>query len=170
KVLRHILNTGGIERFASHQMDMVRLGIGLYGVTASGNSDQLESVSTLKSTILQIKDLSAGESVGYGRRTILKRDSRIATIPIGYADGLDRRLGNGAGSLFVDGIAAPIVGNICMDLCMIDISDIPQAQEGDKVVVFGKEQSIERLAKELGTIPYEILTSISLRVKRVYFL
>ncbi|MGL4993551.1 MAG: bifunctional UDP-N-acetylmuramoyl-tripeptide:D-alanyl-D-alanine ligase/alanine racemase [Bacteroidales bacterium] len=170
KVLRHILNTGGIERFSSYQMDMVRLGIGLYGVTASGDNDMLESVSTLKSTILQIKDIEAGESVGYGRRGYLKRNSRIATVPIGYADGLDRRLGNGQGVLFVDGQAAPIVGNVCMDLCMIDVTDIPQAQEGDKVVVFGKEQPIERLAKELGTIPYEILTSISLRVKRVYFL
>lgn len=170
KVLRHILNTGGVERFPEEQMDMVRLGIGLYGIPAHKGETGLQNVMTLKSTILQIKEVAADQTVGYGRRGQLTRTSRIATIPIGYADGLDRRLGNGVGALFLRGAAAPIVGNVCMDLCMIDVTDIPEATEGDEVQLFGSEQSICSLAEQLDTIPYEVVTSISDRVKRVYFL
>lgn len=170
KVIKHILNTGGIERFPEYQMDMVRLGIGLYGISASESNVQLRNVSTLKSTILQIKEIEADETVGYGRKGKLEKKARIATVPIGYADGLDRRLGNGVGSVMVNGKSAPIVGNICMDLCMIDITGIEHVVEGSQVVVFGKEQPVSVLANKIGTIPYEIITSVSSRVKRIYYI
>lgn len=170
KVIKHILNTGGIERFPQYQMDMVRLGIGLYGVPASGKTTKLHNVSTLKSTILQIKEVEEDETVGYGRKGQLKKKARIATVPVGYADGLNRRLGNGVGALYVNGKPAPIVGNICMDLCMIDITDIEHVVEGTQVIVFGKEQPVSVLAAQIGTIPYEIITSVSSRVKRVYYI
>lgn len=167
KVIKHILNSAGIERFADYQMDMVRLGIGLYGVSASGQKG-LRNVSTLKTTILQIQNVPAGDSIGYSRKSYVQRDSRIAIIPIGYADGLDRHFSNGGGEVLINGKRCPIVGNICMDACMVDVTDI-QANEGDSVIIFGDELPVSELSDKLKTIPYEILTSISPRVKRVYF-
>jgi alanine racemase len=168
RVLRHILNSGGITRFSDAHFDMVRLGISLYGVASHpGDESVLENVSTLKSIISQIKDVRAGERVGYGE-VILEHDARIAVVPVGYADGLDRRLGHGRGYLLVNGHPAYIVGNICMDMCMIDITGI-EAREGDEVIVFGNGRTVSELAVDLGTIPYEVMTSISGRVKRVYF-
>lgn len=167
KVIKHILNTAGIERFAEYQMDMVRLGIGLYGVSASGCKG-LQTISTLKTTILQIQQVPAGDSIGYSRRSYAERDSRIAIIPIGYADGLDRHFSNGHGEVVIRGKRCPIIGNICMDACMIDVTDT-DAQEGDTAIVFGKELPVSELSDKLKTIPYEILTSVSPRVKRVYY-
>lgn len=166
-VIKHILNSAGIERFADYQMDMVRLGIGLYGVSASGQKG-LRNVSTLKTTILQIQEVPAGDSIGYSRMSYVDRDSRIAIIPIGYADGLDRHFSNGGGIVSIRGQRCPIIGNICMDACMIDVTDI-DAREGDPVIIFGEELPVGELAERLKTIPYEILTSISPRVKRVYY-
>lgn len=165
-VWKHILNSAGIERFPNSQWDMVRLGIGLYGVSASGLNG-LKNVFTLKTTILQIKNVQNHETVGYGRKEALNRDARIATIRIGYADGLDRKFGNRNGKVLINGQFAPIVGNVCMDLCMVDVTDI-DAKEGDAIVIFGENLSIIELAKSIDTIPYEILTSVSPRVKRVY--
>ncbi len=166
-IIRHTLNSSGIERFPEAQFDMVRLGIGLYGISALPNSP-LRAVSTLKSTIVQIKEIMPGESVGYGRKGQVTRPSRIATVPIGYADGLNRLLSNGVGEFVVRGKRVPIIGNICMDLCMVDITDV-NAEEGDEVLVFGDNPSIVEIAEKLKTIPYEVLTGISRRVKRVYF-
>lgn len=167
KVIRHILNSAGIERFAQYQQDMVRLGIGLYGISASGQKG-LHNVSTLKTTILQIRDVPAGDTVGYSRRGCVTRDSRIAIIPIGYADGFDRHFGCGVGEVLVRGRRCPIVGNVCMDTCMIDVTGT-DANEGDPVIIFGEELPVTELADKLGTIPYEVFTSVSPRVKRVYF-
>jgi len=167
KVIKHILNSSGIERFTDYQMDMVRLGIGLYGVSPLQQT-KLRNVSTLRTTILQIRDVPSGDSIGYNRKTFVTRDSRIAILPIGYADGLDRHFGNGFGEVFLHGKRCPIVGNICMDTCMIDITDA-NANEGDSVIIFGQELPTKELSDKLGTIPYEILTSISPRVKRVYY-
>lgn len=167
KVIKHILNTAGIERFPQYQMDMVRLGIGLYGVSASGLRG-LRNVSTLKTTILQIQNVPKGDSIGYGRRSYVDRDSRIAIIPIGYADGLDRHFSNREGIVLINGQRCPIIGNICMDACMVDVSDI-EAHEGDTVVIFGEGLEVNELSDRLHTIPYEILTSVSPRVKRVYY-
>ena len=168
-IFRHILNSAGIVRFPGAQYEMVRLGIGLYGIGADElEQSHLQNVSTLKTTISQIKNIPAGESIGYSRKFIAKKDMRIATVPIGYADGLSRRLGNGKGKMFIKNTFAPIVGNVCMDMCMLDISDI-QCGEGDEVIVFGKEQPISILAKAMDTIPYEVFTGISRRVKRIYF-
>lgn len=167
KVIKHILNSAGIERFTDYQMDMVRLGIGLYGVSASGIKG-LHNVSTLRTTILQIQHVPAGDSIGYSRQTYIDRDSRIAIIPIGYADGLDRHFSNRGGEVSINGKRCPIVGNICMDACMIDVTDT-NAQEGDPVIIFGEELPVSELSDKLKTIPYEILTSISPRVKRVYY-
>jgi len=166
-VLRHILNSSGIERFPEVNYDMVRLGIGLYGIS-SINQNKLEQISSLKCIISQIKNVSAKETVGYSRKGQVRKNSVIATVPIGYADGLDRRLGNGVGYVLVKGEKAPIIGNICMDMCMIDITGI-NAKEGDEIIVFGKGISVSELAEKTGTIPYEILTGISRRVKRVYY-
>ncbi|WP_321479265.1 bifunctional UDP-N-acetylmuramoyl-tripeptide:D-alanyl-D-alanine ligase/alanine racemase [uncultured Bacteroides sp.] len=167
KILRHICNSAGIERFPDSQFDMVRLGIGLYGVNPIDNSI-INNVSTLRTTILQVRDVPAEDTVGYGRKGHLTRYSRIAAIPIGYADGLDRHLGNGKGYCLVNGQKAAYVGNICMDVCMIDVTDI-DCKEGDKVVIFGDELPITVLSDLLGTIPYEVLTGISSRVKRIYY-
>lgn len=167
RILKHILNSSGIERFASHQHDMVRLGIGMYGIS-SVQEKNLKNVSTLRTTILQIKSLDAGQSVGYSRKGRLFRNSRIATLPIGYADGLDRHLGNGLGEVLIHGKRAPIIGNVCMDACMVDVTDI-EAEEGDEVILFGEGLPLSEVAAKLGTIPYEILTSVSNRVKRIYF-
>ena len=166
-LLRHICNSAGIERFPAYHLDMVRLGIGLYGINPYDNST-INTISTLKTTILQIRDVSAEDTVGYSRRGELTRPSRIAAIPIGYADGLDRHLGRGRGYCIVKGQRAPYVGNICMDVCMIDVTDIP-CHEGDSVEIFGQQLPVTVLSDMLDTIPYEILTSVSDRVKRIYF-
>lgn len=160
----HILNSAGIERFPDAQFDMIRLGIGLHGI---GSSGKLKPVSSFKTTISQIRTLPEGESVGYSRKGMVARISEIATIPVGYADGLDRRLGNGLGSISIKGNAAPTLGEICMDMTMIDVTGMA-ASEGDTVEIFGKHQSVDEIARRIGTIPYEILTAIPERVKRVY--
>jgi alanine racemase len=166
---RHILNSSGISRFSESAFEMVRLGIGLYGVANTAEeTEYLQTVLSLKSTITQIKFLPENESVGYNRSSYTSRPSRIGIVPIGYADGLSRLLSNGNGSLWVNGNRAPIIGNVCMDMCMIDITDI-DTTEGDEVVVFNAKHPIELIAKDSQTIPYEILTRISRRVKRVYF-
>lgn len=167
RIIRHICNSAAIERFPERHLDMVRLGLGLYGIDPIDNR-KLHNVTTLKTTILQIRDVPAGDSVGYSRKTILTRDSRIAAIPIGYADGLNRHLGNRVGYCLVNGEKAEYVGNICMDVCMIDVTDIP-CKENDVVEVFGDNLPVTELSDRLNTIPYEILTSVSERVKRVYF-
>ena len=170
KFLRHIANTAAIIRHPEMQMDMVRLGIGLYGVdSASSGKLDLQTVATLKSTIAQIKNLKKGESVGYGRKGVIEKDSLIATVGIGYADGYSRRLGNGTGKMLVHGKPAPVIGTVCMDMTMIDITDIPGVKEGDEVIIFGKELPVQDLARWAQTIPYEIMTGISQRVKRIYY-
>jgi len=160
----HILNSAGIERFPDAQFDMIRLGIGLHGV---GRSGQVRPVSSFKTTISQIRTVGEGESVGYSRKGMLTRQSKIATIPVGYADGLDRRLGNGHGNVWVNGTAAPTFGDICMDMTMIDLTGM-EASEGDTVEIFGQHQGVDEIARRIGTIAYEILTAIPERVKRVY--
>jgi alanine racemase len=169
-VMRHVLNTAGILRYPDHQYEMVRLGIGLYGANTLPPEMEkpLATVSTLRTVIIAIREWEAGESIGYGRKTILSRKSRIATIPIGYADGMNRHFGRGAVSVMVNGKEAPTVGNICMDACMIDVTGI-DCKPGDSVEIFGKNASLQRLADVLDTIPYEVLTSVSPRVKRVYY-
>lgn len=166
RIHRHILNSAGIERFPKDQYDLVRLGIGLYGISPSG-LEGLRNVFTLKTTILQIKKVDANGTVGYGRKEKLARDARVATIRFGYADGLNRQFGNRVGEVLINGHLAPIIGNVCMDLCMVDVTDIP-AQEGDTAVLMGENLPVVALAERIGTIPYEILTAISHRVKRVY--
>jgi alanine racemase len=161
---RHLLNSSGIERFPEAQFDMVRLGIGLHGIGQAGN---LHPVSSFKTAISQIRKIKKGESVGYARRGMTERDSIIATLPVGYADGFHRNLGNGTGKVWINGTPAPVIGDICMDMTMVDITGI-HASEGDPVEIFGKNQSVSELAELAGTIPYEILTSIPERVKRVY--
>ena len=168
KILRHICNSAGTERFADMQLDMVRLGIGLYGISPMGDDATLRPISTLKTIILQIRDVPAGETVGYSRKGVLDRDSRIAALPIGYADGLNRRLGNCNGYCVVNGRRAPYIGNICMDVCMIDVTDI-DCKEGDIVEIFGPNLPVSEIAQWLDTIPYEVLTSVSTRIKRVYY-
>ncbi len=168
--LRHIANSAAIFRLPSLQLDMVRLGIGLYGVDSGGShQQQLEPVATLRTTIAQLKKVPKGESVSYNRRAVVDRDSIIATVRIGYADGFSRRLGNGVGKMWVKGKLAPVVGTVCMDMTMIDVSDISGVKEGDDVIIFGKELPIQKLAEWAGTIPYEVMTGISQRVKRVYY-
>ena len=167
KIIRHICNTAGIERYPGAQFDMVRLGLGLYGIDPYTNRI-LHNVTTLKTTILQIHDVPADETVGYSRKGVLSRDSRIATLPIGYADGLNRRSGNGHAYCLVTGKNVPYVGNICMDVCMIDVTDI-DCKEGDKAIIFGDDLPVTVLSDVLETIPYEILTSVSGRVKRIYY-
>ena len=167
RILRHICNSAGIERFPERHLDMVRLGLGLYGVDPYGNR-LLHTVATLRTTILQIRDVAPTDTVGYSRRGRLDRPSRIAAIPIGYADGLDRHLGCGHAYCLVHGQRASYVGNICMDVCMIDVTDI-DCREGDAVEIFGEHLPVTELSNRLDTIPYEVLTSVSERVKRVYF-
>lgn len=168
--LRHILNSTGILRFPDHQCDMVRLGIGLYGVKTmeDGSQDALRPVSSLHTIVISVKEWEAGTTIGYSRRGVLTRRSRIATIPVGYADGLNRHFGNGHSSVWINGTRCPIVGNICMDVCMIDVTDA-DCKPGDPVEIFGSHIPASELADILGTIPYEILTSVSSRVKRVYY-
>lgn len=167
KILRHMDNSAGIEHFPERQMDMCRLGLGLYGVDPRTNA-MLQNVSTLKTTILQMHCVKAGETVGYSRKGVIEHDSLIAAIPIGYADGLDRRLGNRRCYCLVNGKKAPYVGNICMDVAMIDVTGI-NCREGDSVEIFGDHLPVTVLSDVLETIPYEVLTGVSTRVKRVYF-
>lgn len=167
-ILCHILNSSGITRFPEAQFDMVRLGIGLYGISPEPEvQSMLLPVSTLKTRISQIKDIPQGDSVGYNRRWIAERDSRIAIIPIGYADGLSRHLGYCNGRMRIAGKDVPIIGSICMDMCFVDITDV-QCQEGDEVILFGPNGMLTDMAAAAGTIPYEILTAVSPRVKRIY--
>ncbi len=194
-VLLHVLNSAGISRFPEAQFDMVRLGIGLYGVGSNLQEQaMLRNVSTLKSVITQIKHIPAGETIGYNRKGVAEHDTVIAIIPVGYADGLNRRLGNGRGKLFIGGKPAPVIGNICMDLTMVDVTDLFQGEkniefrilnneyrsekignlspgicEGTEVIIFGDLHPVAELAREIGTIPYEVLTGISRRVKRIYY-
>ena len=169
KPIRHTANSAAIERFPEAHFDMCRLGLGLYGYGYCHN-DELEPVATLKTRIVQIRRRSAGEAIGYGRSQSLERDSLIATVPIGYADGLDRHLSGGRWSMLVAGRRAPIVGRICMDSCMIDVTDIEGVREGDEAVVFSAAagNTLEDMARVLGTISYEIMTSVAMRVKRIY--
>ncbi|MDO7848732.1 bifunctional UDP-N-acetylmuramoyl-tripeptide:D-alanyl-D-alanine ligase/alanine racemase [Hymenobacter sp. M29] len=169
-VLKHALNSAGILRFPDAHFDMVRLGIGLYGVDASGrDTDALRPVSELRTSISQIKTLPAGHTVGYGRRGVAAdTERRIATLAIGYADGYDRRFGNGAGVVLIRGQQAPLVGSVCMDMCMVDVTHIADAQAGDVAVVFGEGLPLPELASRIGTIAYELLTNVSERVKRVF--
>ena len=168
KILRHICNSAGAERFEDAHHDMVRLGIGLYGISPIGENKNLHPISTLKTIILQIHDVPADETVGYSRKGVLARNSRIAALPIGYADGLNRRLGNRKGYCIVNGKPAPYIGNICMDVCMIDVTEI-DCKEGDPVEIFGHDLPVTTVAEWLETIPYEVLTSVSTRIKRVYY-
>jgi alanine racemase len=167
KILRHILNTAGIERFPEASFDMVRLGIGLYGISRH-IYEELQPVSTLKSIISQIKPVRKGESVGYSRNFIAPADMTIGVIPVGYADGLRRDLGQHGICFYLHGTAAPVLGTICMDMTMIDLSNL-EVNEGDEVIIFGPDHPVTELAEKLGTIPYEILAGLSERVKRVYF-
>lgn len=167
--IRHILNTSGVYHFPDAQYDMVRVGIGLYGVgNDSAEMAQLQNVGTLKTIILQIKDIEPGESVGYSRRFIADASTRIATLPVGYADGISRAWGNGKGYVVINGKKAPIVGSICMDMMMVNVTEIV-CNEGDRVIIFGENPKVTTIAEAIGTIPYEILTGISQRVKRVFF-
>jgi alanine racemase len=170
--LKHIANSAAISRLHQLQMDMVRLGIGMYGVDISGDLE-LQPVATLKSTVAQVKHVKKGESVSYNRKGIVHKDSTIATVRIGYADGYPRRLGNSGdgsgGKMFVRGQVAAVIGSVCMDMTMLDVTNIPGVREGDEVIVFGKELPIESVAESAQTIPYEIMTGISQRVKRVYY-
>ena len=165
-VIKHICNSAGIERFAPYQFDMCRLGIGLYGISFNGN--HLRNVCSLQTTILSVKTVRAGETIGYGRHTTLTEDRQIAVIPIGYADGFDRRFSNYGGEVIVRGKRCPVVGNVCMDQAMVDVTGT-DAQVGDSVEVFGERLPLQELSDRLGTIPYEVLTSVSRRVQRVYY-
>ena len=167
--IRHILNTSGISNFGESQYDMVRLGIGLYGISNDDKEQKyLENVGTLKSVISQIRTIEKGESVGYNRRFIATKITTIATIPIGYADGISRSWGNEVGYVMINNQKAPIVGSICMDMLMVDCTGI-HCKEGDKIIIFGQNPSVKEIATKTYTIPYEILTSISQRVKRVFY-
>lgn len=169
RILSHILNSAGILRFPHAHFDMVRLGIGLYGIAPDAEEQkQLLCVGTLKTTVTQIKNIPAGDTIGYSRKGVATHALQIATVAIGYADGLSRRLSNGVGKMWVNGKPAPIIGNVCMDMCMIDITEIA-VEEGDEVIVFGPDYPITEVAKDIGTIPYEVLTNVSQRVKRIYF-
>ncbi|WP_343305185.1 bifunctional UDP-N-acetylmuramoyl-tripeptide:D-alanyl-D-alanine ligase/alanine racemase [Chitinophaga niabensis] len=168
-VIRHIANSAAIHRHPDLQLDMVRLGIGMYGVDSTAFQDKLRNVSTLKTTVAQLKRIPAGDTVGYGGKWKAKVPSLIATVRIGYADGYDRKLGNGNGKMMIRTKLAPVIGVVAMDMLMLDVTHIADVQEGDEVIVFGEELTVQQLAKWADTIPYEILTGISQRVKRVYF-
>ncbi|HEV7780480.1 MAG TPA: bifunctional UDP-N-acetylmuramoyl-tripeptide:D-alanyl-D-alanine ligase/alanine racemase [Chitinophagaceae bacterium] len=168
--VRHIANSAAAVRHPQLQMDMIRLGIGMYGVDSSGTGKlDLQTVATLRSTIAQIRRLKKGDSVSYNRKGVVENDSLIATVRIGYADGYPRRLGNGAGKVWIKNKLAPVIGTVCMDMFMIDITGIPGVREGDDVVIFGEQLPVQEMAQWAGTIPYEIMTGVSQRVKRVYF-
>jgi alanine racemase len=167
--IRHVLNSPGILRFPDFQFEMVRLGIGLYGVNPTEDEHEaLKPVATLKTVISQIKKVKKGESIGYGRRGLAEVDTTLATIAIGYADGFSRAFSRGVGEVLVGGTRVPVIGNVCMDMTMINITGV-DANEGDEVTIFGKGLPIQDVAAKIGTIPYEILTNTSERVKRVYF-
>ncbi len=169
-IMRHILNSTGISRFPEHQNDMVRLGICLYGIATmeDGSQSDLRPVSSLTTTVISIKEWPEGTTIGYNRKGLCKRNSRIATIPVGYADGINRHLGNGGMQVMINGVRCPSIGNVCMDQCMIDVTDA-QCAVGDRVEIFGQNVPVKEIADTLGTIPYEVLTSISTRVKRIYY-
>lgn len=168
--IRHLLNSSGILRLTEYQLDMVRLGIGLYGIDPTGEfRDKVLPVATLKTVVSQIKKVAAGDSIGYGRLGVAQNDIIIATIAIGYADGYSRSFGNGAGRVSIRGKKASVVGNVCMDMTMVDVTHIAEVVEGDEVIIFGKDNSIYEVAAQANTIPYEILTNTSERVKRVFF-
>ncbi|MEO0310537.1 MAG: hypothetical protein RIQ89_194 [Bacteroidota bacterium] len=168
-ILLHALNSAGTTRFPNAQLDMVRLGLGLYGISANKDEQgMLAHVLTLKTSISQIKKVRAGETVGYGRRGKVQNDSTIATIAIGYADGINRHLGNGKGKFLINNVPVATIGNICMDMCMIDITNV-SAKEGDEVIIFGPQHPIQELSTALHTIPYEIIAGLSQRIKRVYY-
>lgn len=171
KVLRHVLNTAGILRFPQYQFDMARLGIGLYGIPVlnNGTEDALRPISSLRSIIIALHEWEQNETIGYGRRGVLHRPSLIATVPIGYADGFNRHCGRGNWKVAVNGHLCPTVGNICMDICMIDVTDVPGVRTGDPVVIFGPDNPATKMAEVLDTIPYECLTSVAPRVRRVYY-
>ena len=167
--MRHLLNSAGIVRFPEFKLDMVRLGIGLYGVEVNRQEQAaLRPIGTFKTVVSQVKDLQAKETIGYGRSGVLERNTSIATIALGYADGYDRRFSKGVGKVLINGALCPVVGNVCMDMTMVDITGLA-VEEGDEVVVFGKDLLLTQLADEIGTIPYELLTGISERVKRVFY-
>ena len=169
KPIRHLLNTSGIENFPVAQYDMVRLGIGLYGISNDPEEQKfLENVGSLKSIISQLRTIPAGDSVGYGRRFMAEKPTKVATIPIGYADGISRHWGNGVGFVVINNKKAPVIGSVCMDMLMVDASEI-KCKEGDSVTIFGESPTVNYMAEKLQTIPYEILTSISQRVKRVFY-
>ncbi|RYE01226.1 MAG: alanine racemase, partial [Sphingobacteriaceae bacterium] len=168
--IKHISNTSAISRWPEMQLDMVRLGIGLYGIDAATGQENnsLQPVASLKTSISQLKKVKAGETVGYSRNDVMEKDGTIATVRIGYADGYLRVFGNGNGKMLINGKLVPTIGHISMDMCMLDVSEI-DVQEDDTVIVFNEDLRIETLADQADTIPYEILTNISQRVKRVYF-
>ena len=167
--IRHALNTSGITRWPAAQFDMVRLGIGLYGFDGALKDNRgLQTVAVLKTTVTQVKELAPRETVGYGRKGVMPNGGKIATVKIGYADGYTRKFGNGVGQMLVQGQLVPTIGSICMDMCMLDITGL-DVKAGEEVIVFNETHPIATLAQQIETIPYEILTNISQRVKRVYF-
>jgi alanine racemase len=167
-ILRHILNSAGISRFPEAQYDMVRLGIGLYGFSAVPQDQaQLQNTITLKTIVTQVKTIPANETIGYNRSYKTLRESKIAIIPIGYADGFPRELGNGIGKVLIAGRLVPIVGKICMDMCMVDVTGMP-VKEGDEVIVYGDRNPIDKVANSIHRIPYELMTAVSKRVQRIY--
>ena len=167
--LKHISNSAAIVRHPQLQLDMVRLGIGLYGVEIETHLLDLQPVATFRSTIAQLKHLKAGDTVSYNRRGVVKEDSIIATVRIGYADGYSRRFGHGQGKMWGKGQMAPGIGTVCMDMTMIYVTAVPNVKEGDDVIIFGKELPVQQLASWIETIPYELMTTVSQRVKRIYF-
>ncbi len=167
--IKHICNSAGTVRFPQYHLDMVRLGIGLYGFDIGLEELQtLKSISTLKTEVSQIKNIAQGQSVGYGRVGMAEKKTKIATIAIGYADGFSRAFSNGKAKVLINGKMAPVIGNVCMDMTMIDVTDV-DVKEGDTAIIFGDEAPIGSLSDAIGTIPYEILTSVSDRVKRVFY-
>jgi alanine racemase len=170
EVIRHIANTSAISRWPDFQFDMVRLGIGLYGIDGAfaGQHSPLQQVATLRTSVSQVKQLKAGETVGYSRKGIMQQDGKIATVRIGYADGYLRAFGNGVGQMLIKGKLCKTIGNICMDMCMLDVTGM-EVEEGDEVIIFNEDLKVETVATQIGTIAYEILTSVSQRVKRVYY-
>jgi len=170
-IKKHLVNSSGILRFPNAHFDYVRLGIGLYGVDSSSSiQNELEPIGKLKTRIAQIKHVKKHETIGYSRKGVAENDMKIGVLAIGYADGYDRRFGNGIGEVFIAGQRAKIIGNICMDMCMVDITHIDDVREGDDCEIYGKEISIIEQAQKIGTIAYELLTRISSRVKRLYYL
>ncbi len=167
-IKRHLANTSGISRWPDAQFDLVRLGIGLYGIDKTLDESVLRTVTTLKTSVSQVKQIKPGETIGYNRKGVLPQGGKIATVKIGYADGYSRHLGLGKGKMLINGHLVPTIGSICMDMCMLDVSEI-EVNEGDEVIVFNEQIRVETLAKAMNTIPYEVLTGISQRVKRIYY-